>query len=268
MNISRIVSKTKKVVSDNSPLILTAVGVAGTITTAYLAAKASFRASEVLRDEALTRENKLVLEADPNDPAPVIVRNLTKKEKFDLLWKLYIPAVTTGVVTCTSIVFANRITTKRAAALATAYSLSERAYAEYRDKVVEKLGKEEEAEVRKEVAQARVNAAPPSGEIFINEVDGVLCHDAYSGRYFKSSKNAIEAARNAINYDILKSDYATLTSFWDKIGLPQTSGSDEMGWNSERPLELGWSTVESPDGKPCLSYDFVVVPIRDPWRFQ
>ena len=268
MNISRIVTKTKKLVSDNSPLILTAVGVAGTVTTAYLAAKASFRGAEVLLEYETDRERRAILASEKaGSPDPVILVPLTKREKFDLLWKLYIPAVSTGVVTCSSIVFANRITTKRAAALATAYSLSERAYAEYRDKVVEKLGKEDEAEIRKEVARKRIDAAPP-GEIFINEADGVLCHDAYSGRFFRSSKNAIEAARNELNYNILKSDYVTLSDFYDKIGLPHTSVSDEMGWNSENQLEIGWSAVETPDGRPCLSYDFAVVPIRDPWRFR
>jgi hypothetical protein len=40
-----------KFASDNSPAILTSAAVVGTITTAYLTGKASFKAADVIRDE-------------------------------------------------------------------------------------------------------------------------------------------------------------------------------------------------------------------------
>lgn len=260
MNISRIVSKTRTLVSNNSPVILTAIGVTGTLTTAYLAGKASWNASRVVRNEEAKRRL--------NNPAESPESVLTNREKFDMVWKLYIPAVTTGAATCTSIIFANRIGTKRAAALATAYSLSERAYAEYREKVVDEIGKEKDENIRKEIAKERIAANPPT-ELFLNAEGGkVLCHDAYTGRYFLSSKNDIEQARNEINYQINKSDTATLADFYQKVGLEPTSVSDEMGWNSEKQLEILWAPTVAPDGRPALSYDFAVVPIREFWRFR
>ena len=45
MNIKKIVAYTTKLLNDNSPVILTALGVTGTITTAYLAVKATFKAA-------------------------------------------------------------------------------------------------------------------------------------------------------------------------------------------------------------------------------
>ena len=80
------------------------------------------------------------------------------------------------------------------------------------------------------------------------------------------NKETIRRAANDMNYQILKSDWATVTDFYDKVGLEPTSESDEYGWNGEHPLELGFSTHETPDGKPCLSYEFVVSPIRNPWQ--
>lgn len=256
MNIHKLVKQSKKLVSDNSPAILTAIGVTGTITTAYLAARASFKASDVIR------ENK-PWDFNGTSPKP---EPLTKKEKALLVWKLYIPAVLTGAATCACILGANYIGTKRAVALATAYSLSKEAAEEYQTKVVDKLGKAEEKQLRDELAQERANKLKSQEVVFV--VGDSLCHDAFSGRYFMCDKEKIRRAENDINYEILHSDYATLHDFYKIVGLEDTSVSHELGWNAENPLAISYSTVESPDGRPCLSYDFAVVPIRDPWRFQ
>lgn len=256
MDILRLAVKAKKTISDNSPVILTALGVTGTVTTAYLTAKATFKATKKISDaEFVKKQESGYIKAIHKEP-------LTKKQKFKLVWPLYVPAVTTGLMTCTCIVGANYIGTKRAAALATAYSLSQEAVKEYKDKVIEKIGPEDEQTLRNEITQDRVTANPPGQptQIVIGTGD-VLCHDAWSSRYFMSSKNAIEKAQNEINYQINRFDHAALTDFYEKLGLEPTSESDDIGWNSDQPLELLWSTAEAPDGRPCLSYDFATVPL-------
>jgi len=50
MDIGAIVSRARKAAADNTPTILTAIGVTGTIATAILASKASFKAAEVLAE--------------------------------------------------------------------------------------------------------------------------------------------------------------------------------------------------------------------------
>jgi len=67
---------------------------------------------------------------------------------------------------------------------------------------------------------------------------------------------------------VLNDFYASLSDFYDLIGLPTTSFSDEVGWNSDRLLELQFSTVLSDDGRPCISIDFRTVPIRDYYKVQ
>ncbi len=52
MTFHEFAKRTEKLVADNSPAILTAWGVTGTLTTAYLTGKASFRAADLLaKDE-------------------------------------------------------------------------------------------------------------------------------------------------------------------------------------------------------------------------
>jgi hypothetical protein len=60
--------------------------------------------------------------------------------------------------------------------------------------------------------------------------------------------------------------YASLSDFYHLIGLPSTSFSDEVGWTSDKLLELEISTVLSEDERPCLSIGFNVAPIRNYYK--
>ena len=262
MNLHGILARTQKMVADNSPAILTAIGVTGTITTAYLTGKATFMAAEMLADEQQARDIRDA-RTQPNNV-------MTPRDKAQMVWKLYIPAVTTGVLTCICIVGANRIGTRRAAAVATAYAISQEAFDEYKHKVVERIGDKKEMAIRDEIAQDRVTRNPPDDRIAGQIVTGdgmVLCHDAYSGRYFASNMEKLRKAENDITKQILADGSASLSNFYNNVGLPQTSISDDVGWNHEEPCVLGFSSVLTPDNRPCLSYDFQVSPIRDFWRF-
>lgn len=250
MNFNGLASKTAKLLADNSPAILTAVGVVGTVSTAYLTGKATFNAAELLKEA----------EEHPSrrDCGPMETRT-----KIEMVWRLYIPPVAVGTITIVSIVFANRIGMRRAAAMAAAYSLSEKAFAEYKDKVIEKIGEYKEQQARDEVAQDQVDKDPLQGqEVFSGGVGGVLCYDSFNGRYFRSSMEEIKKAQNDTNYEILHNNYCSLGDFYSRLGLPGTAYSEEVGWNSDHLLEIAFSSVLGDNGEPCLSMNFRVIPIR------
>lgn len=243
MNLSELAKRGVKLAADNSPAILTAIAVTGTVTTAYLTGRASFKAAMILSEES---------------------PHLHTKEKVDLVWRLYVPAVGTGLMTVGCTIAANRIGTRRAAAVAAAFTLSEKAFIEYREKVVERIGEKKEQAFRDELAQDRVNRHPSdTQQIVVVEGNSVLCFDAYTGRYFLSDMESLKKAQNDVNHQVLNEYYASLSDFYDKVGLPATSFSDEVGWNTDRLLELKFSVVLSEHGKPCMSVDFDVAPIRD-----
>jgi hypothetical protein len=251
MVFEELTKRLGKFTADNSPAILTGIAVAGTITTAYLTGKASVKAAEILRDEAIRWD--------------VPTRELKPKYVVEAVWKLYIPAVSSAALTVACIVGANQIGTRRATAMAAAYSLTERAYAEYKDKVVEKIGSNKERALRDEIQQDRVNNYPASREIIVSGLD-VLCYDKFTGRYFSSDMETLKKAQNDTNYQVNNEYYASLTDFYNRIGLRPTGMSDEVGWNSDRLLELSFSSVISEDGRPCLAFEFVVVPVRGFYR--
>lgn len=257
MNLSAVYNRASKLMTDNSPAILTGVGVVGTLATAFLAGKASWRASEIIADETAAAQ---VSTGD-------LTYEYTAKAKAKMVWKLYIPSLATAAVTCTSIVCANRIGAKRTAAMAAAFAVTERAYDEYATKVKEQIGKAKEQKVRDEVAQDRVKRDEVGKDLVVMGDGNVLCHDAYSGRFFSSNMEAIRKAENDVNKRIHANDAATLTDFYNAVGLEPTSQSDEIGWNTDKFLELGFSTTMTKEGKPALSYDFLSVPFPRPWQF-
>lgn len=149
-----------------------------------------------------------------------------------------------------------------------AYTISERAYEEYRTKVVKHIGSNKEEKIRDEIAQDRVDRKPVSKEVIIAGSGNVLCFDSYSGRYFNSTMETLKGAQNDTNYQVLNQGYASLSDFYERVGLPATDASEEVGWTQDKTLELEFSTTLSEDGRPCLSFAFFVAPVRNYFRFD
>lgn len=242
MNLNQVIGSAKKFTHENSPHILTALGVVGTLTTAYLAAKASYQASYVVacEEEALDRTQ---------DP-------LTLPEKVKLVWPLYTPAVASGAATVTSIIFANRVSAKRSAAYAAAYSVLEASFTEYQKKVVEQIGARQDRALKDGMAQDKVDANPPDKSQIIVSSGNVLCCELYTGRYFMSDMETLRRAQNDINSKIINELYTTVGEFYDSVGLPRTTHSDDLGWNSDKLMELVFTTVLSEDNRPCIAFDY------------
>lgn len=255
MTLSLKFKALEKLAIDNSPVLLTAIGVIGTIGTAVLTHRAALRAEAVVEYEIDRR-------AGQADPVP-----WSRKEHAKLVWKYYTPPVVSGALTIGAIVGANRIGSRRAAAMAAAFTITEKAYTEYREKVVEKLGEGKERAIRDEISQDRVNRTPGSTEVILAGTE-VLCFDEFTGRYFKSDMQALRTAENDINRKLLHEGYATLSDFYDRVGLPATDASEEVGWSSDKRLEVEFSTTLSEDGRPCLSVNFSVAPNRDYRNFH
>lgn len=255
MTFSNIFARVTKVLSDNSPTVLSGIAVTTTIATAVLSGHGTLRAHEELEKEKARREIEVL------NPEP-----LTTKEKLVLVWPYFVPATITGTISVTCIILANRIGTRRAAAMAAAYTMSREAFSEYKDKVVEKLGQHKETKIRDELAQDQIRKNPNSREIIISGPNEVMCYDSITGRYFKSNVEALRKAQNDINRQILQEMSAPLSDFYSLIGLSQTPYSDEIGWNHDHELELVFSTVLSEEGVPCVSINYDSYPIRNYWK--
>lgn len=245
------VHRLRFLVNENSTTILTGVGVAGTVATAVLTGRATFKAAKIIAEEESTFVKEDVYSPD---------KFLSKTEKVKLVWVSYIPPAAVGVATLTSIVLAHRISSKRLAAIAVASTISERALQEYKTKVVEKLGVSKETAIRDEIAQDAVDRNPPSAQVLITGTGDVLCYEDLTGRYFNSTIEQIRAAENKVNYEIIHYDYCSLSFFFEEVGLPPTTYSDMVGWNVANRMEVEFSTTMTEDSRPCLAIGFKKMP--------
>lgn len=256
MGFSDIAKRVGNVAMKNSPAILTVIGVTGAVTTAVLTGRASFKAAQVLEKERLHYEAELD-------------REMELKDKVQLTWTLFIPPVASLGLTVAAIIFANRMGSRQAAALAAAYSIAEKGFDEYKNKVAEKIGAKKEEAVRDDIAQDRLNANPVDDrQIIITGNGNVLCMEALTGRYFESDAETLRRAENNINYQIIGNGYASLTEFYNEVGLARTSVSDELGWSSDRPLELDIRAGLAKNDKPCLVVDYRVEPMHNHYKIN
>ena len=254
MDPKQIANKISKFTTDNSPLLLTVVGTAGVITTGILAAKGGIKAEQMVQEHLYTASESY------NE-------TVTAKEKLLLTWKCYLPAAGATVLTCGAIIGANRIGTRRAAALAVGYTALEKGFEEYREKIKEKLSPAKEQGIRDEIAQDRFNRVGGGSEIVVM-ADKSLCFDTFSGRTFVSTMEDVKWAINKINYQLLHEDYASVTDFYNLIGLDRTGISDDFGWRNDREFECELTSVLTADGKPAIAITFRTEPIRDYFRMR
>lgn len=251
MSASSVFGNITKAVVDNSPEILTALGVTGVVSTSYLAGKASYEARDIIIRAEFYHPNGEVREE------PIM---LSFREKFKKTWKLYIPAAASGAVSIACMVTSNRTSNKRTTAMATAFSLSERAFSEFREVTSEIVGEAKAEHIRDRVAEKRMSENPPSSEIMIAPAGKVMCCDLYSRRYFHSTIETLKSYENRIN-EILNngSDYVALDDWYDMVGLDYTHESGRIGWKISRgimKIELSHQAVYDPSGTPCVGYFF------------
>ena len=254
-NLATIVASTRQFVSKRSPEILTGIGIAGMISTAVLAVKATPKAIELIEEKK--REEWL----DKLSPVEIV----------KVAWKPYIPAIVTCVTSTACLIGASSVSAKRNAALATAYKLSETALTEYREKVIETIGEKKERTVRDKVAEERVKKNPVSkNEVIITGNGKTLCFDPISGRYFMCSIETIKRAENTLNKQMLHdiSGYVSLNEFYDEIGLDHTSVGDDLGWNTDQIIDIDFSSQLNDNGEPSVVLDYLVAPKYDFYKFS
>jgi hypothetical protein len=253
--------KAAQFITQNSSGLLTAGGVIGVAATAVLTARASFKAAAIIREKVAIRE--AVAEEQGK-----ISSDMTKREMAAHVWPQYIPPAVMGATTMVAIVMANRMSARRAAALAAAYSISETRLQEYKDKVTERLGITKERNLRDEVAQERINKNPPNKEVIIMGSGDVLCFESLTGRYFHSSVEIIKRAETKLITELFQTQHASLSEFFIEIGLDPTAFSDNVGWSTfeSDPVEIKFSTTMTPDGRPCLVLDYSIMPKPDYYK--
>lgn len=246
MDILKLANKAKNLIEKNKPELLIALGITGYFTATCLAVKSTPKALQNIEKE---KEKK---------------KDLTKKDIIKVSWKCYIPSVITFGVSTACIIGANSVNSSRNAALAAAYSLSEKALSDYKEAAVDVIGEKKEKDIQDKVSEKKIENDPVCNkEVIITGKGEQLCYDCMSGRYFKSDIDKIRKAENEINKRLRSEMYVSLNDFYYELGLRPVQLGDEMGWNIDYELELSFSSQLADDGTPCLVINYLITPRYD-----
>ena len=242
----------------HSPGIMAGLAIAGVATTAYLAFKSSPKAYAIV--DAKKQDLDDIDETDKE------TRRKIRLEMVRELAPVMAPVVISGVITMILIFGSHSLNIRRQAVLSAAYSATQTAYQEYKDKTRSLVGPKKSTAIHDEIMNDHIEKAEaPTDKTIIVTGDGdYLCYDDYSGRFFQSNHEKIRSVINEINYRLISEMYISLNEFYDEIGLPPIKMGDDIGWNVDSGLfDVVFTTTLSKDNRPCLILNYDVEPRYD-----
>ena len=280
MSILNMASKSK-----NAPLIAAGIGIAGVIGVAVSASRDTLKAKRAMdakRDsidfaiDQIKRRSAEIKGESANARSNVDPQKsfhlksasyeLLEKVKYvvPLVWKCYIPTAVISAATIGAVFLSWKFGRTQLKVSNLATYMAEQTFQTYASNVKRRLqdGSLTEETLAREETEAKglVKAQNVSSSAIIINGDQVPVVDCYSGRTFSSSIAAIREAVNNVNEEIFGSLYASLTDFYDHLGLEPTGVSDEVGWNADHPLKVSFDTTLLENGQPALVMNYELDP--------
>lgn len=228
----------------NSPKILFGAGVAGLIGTAISAAKSAPEANRRMDEIELNDEDGKLEE-------------LVKKAKVAA--PVYAPSICMGVASVVCFGASNHILSVRQAAAAMAASVAQEAIDEFQSATMSEVGPRKFIKIRDDKAKKKLDESDFDEKIVEDTGHGnLLCFDAVTGRYFRSSTEAIRQAENTIVKWCADDTQVDLNSFYEELGLKPCKLGRKVGWRIDgtRP-DIHFSSHLKGD-IPVLVLDYVL----------
>ena len=241
----------------HSPEIMVVSGVVGTVVAGVMACKATTKVSQITEDHnkqleiihssaeagEIETENGVVEYTNEDAQKDTSIVYAQTGIKFI---KLYGPAVLLGAVSITSILAGHNILHKRNVALAAAYSVLDRSFKDYKDRVIERFGKDLEKEIRYNIKAKEFEkvVSEDGTETTEKEIVDVVEDPNELSEFFRiyddgckgwckdPEANLIFLKRQqSYANDKLKSQgYLFLNDVYDMLGFPKTKAGQIVGW--------------------------------------
>ncbi len=233
-----------------APTALLVAGVVGVVAAGVLACRATLKLKPVIE----TAENELadIHNEETDAEAPVDEADITK-EKAKVyfrtgtkLAKLYGPAVSLGAASIFMIVASHNIMESRNAALIGLYEATAASFRQYRNRVKEKLGEEEEHilrygvekdSVEKEYTDSAGRKRKGKQDISVFDPNSIsryaVIFDENSTQWESSpeyNKAFVIGIQNTCNDLLHANGYLFLNTVYRMLGLPETTEGQLVGW--------------------------------------
>ena len=258
-------------VKKHSPEILLATGIVGAVASAVMACKASTKVHYILDDAKhevdvihQSVENGQIVEV--NEAGDKVVRPCTVEDSKKYLTgvyfktgtklaKLYGPSVAMGALSLTCILASHNIIHKRNVALTAAYATIDNSFKEYRNRVIDRFGKDLDRELRYDVKAKEVE------EVVVDEngnesvvkttvnVPTIEEHSDYArcfDEYCTGWRNDNEYNRKFLiqmqawaNNKLQTQGYLYLNDVYEMLGFPKSKAGQVVGWIYDKTGKIG-----------------------------
>ena len=206
--------------------ILAVAASVGVVATAIETGRATTKAKHLLEvDEALRKYNE--------DEQGVVEEPPTKKQIVLMCWKAYVPAVILGGGTIACILGSNALNKKQIASLTAAYMALGKTFQTYRQKVIENIGLEKEAEIQEQISKEKL----PEVRDKMTE-EKLLCYEPISKRYFHATEAELLTAFYEANRDFNVNGYIALNDVYGYLNLDFIPELHGRGWSIDYMSEM------------------------------
>lgn len=247
--LSTTVSKIGFVTKKNSPAILAVTGVIGVVAGTVMACKATMKVEEILEEKKGIEEDIRQMEENNEDytaeDAQKDRRILMVKTGAKFV-KLYAPAAIIILLSLFSILASNRILSKRYTALATAYTMLNKDFKDYRARTVERFGEEVDKQLRYNLKSDKITEEVTDEEGKTKKVKKSVdvgetgTESIYMKYYTKTNDTWIKdpqmrdfffnQQQRYANDALRTRGHITLNEVYDLLGFQHTKAGFVVGW--------------------------------------
>lgn len=270
-NVTRAFHKTKFQLKKHSPEILVVAGVAGVVTSAVMACKATLKVNDILEEtkETVDRIHHGVENKSITKDGQVYTEELAKKD-LTLVYaqtglkfvKLYGPALLVGATSIGCIFAGNKILHKRNVALAAAYTAVDTSFKDYRNRVIERFGKELDRELKynirtEEIEETVVNEDGTESTVKKNvEVADFDPNDysIYSRVFMEGNKGwdkdpayslmFLKSLQGQFNNKLQSEGVVYLNEVYEALGYQKTTYGQVVGWIYDEKNPVGDNYID------------------------
>lgn len=229
--------------SKNSPHLMFGAGIVGVVATAVLASKATLKLESTLQGIQDTKEiiegsvgtklesGNVITESDKQKMlVAVSIKGAGK------VVKLYGPTIAVGTLSVALLTGSHVVLNRRNVALTAAYASLEKAYKEYRERVMAELGEDREHELRYSTEEKTVKVDGKNKKVVVPDGTPSLYakfFDEYNKNWCKTpeyNRMFIQTQQNWANELLKARGHVFLNEVYDMLGLERTKAGAVVGW--------------------------------------
>lgn len=254
--VTQNLGRTTLMAQKSSPEILLAAGVVGMVGATVLACRATLKMHDIL-DEAQEniQKTEMAIEISAKnaelrhyDKGTYTVADqrkdimLIKYQTGIKIVRAYAPAIVLGGISIYALTSSHRILSKRNIALTAAYGALEKGFAEYRARVVEKYGEDQDEEFRYGSTNVAITDPGSGKTTTVTRVDpDAIADGSIYARFFDQTSSCwepdaeynlffLKSVQNYANDLLHARGHVFLNEVYDRLDIPRSHAGAIVGW--------------------------------------